>query len=88
MRAVSLRRLTQRLGRRSLQQSSRFEDTSVAAVNAWLAEPPSKPTWTIAGACAAHDVFDLNADVVVADIAHRSYGPYKLAMVRLETIYF
>ena len=66
MRAVSLRRLTQRLGRRSLQQSSRFEDTSVAAVNAWLAEPPSKPTWTIAGACAAHDVFDLNADVVVA----------------------
>ena len=36
------------------------------AVNAWLAEPPSKPTWTIAGACAAHDVFDLNADVVVA----------------------
>ena len=45
---------------------SRFEDTSVAAVNAWLAEPPSKPTWTIAGACAAHDVFDLNADVVVA----------------------
>ena len=38
----------------------------MAAVNAWLAEPPSKPTWTIAGACAAHDVFDLNADVVVA----------------------
>ena len=54
------------LGRRSLHQSARFEDTSVAAVNAWLAEPPSKPTWTIAGACAAHDVFDLNADVVVA----------------------
>ena len=66
MRAAALRRLTQRLGRRSLHQSSRFEDTSVAAVNAWLAEPPSKPTWTIAGACAAHDVFDLNADVVVA----------------------
>ena len=66
MRANSLRRLTQRLGRRSLHRSSRFEDTSVAAVNAWLAEPPSKPTWTIAGACAAHDVFDLNADVVVA----------------------
>ena len=65
MRAAALRRLTQRLGRRGLQ-SSRFEDTSVAAVNAWLAEPPSKPTWTIAGACAAHDVFDLNADVVVA----------------------
>ena len=63
--ASSLRRLT-RLGRRCLHQSSRFEDTSVAAVNAWLAEPPSKPTWTIAGACAAHDVFDLNADVVVA----------------------
>ena len=38
----------------------------MAAVNAWLAEPSSKPTWTIAGACAAHDVFDLNADVVVA----------------------
>ena len=54
------------LGRRGVHQSSRFEDTSVAAVNAWLAEPPSKPTWTIAGACAAHDVFDLNADVVVA----------------------
>ena len=66
MRAAALRRLTQRLGRRSLHQSARFEDTSVAAVNAWLAEPPSKPTWTIAGACAAHDVFDLNADVVVA----------------------
>ena len=54
------------LCRRGLHQSSRFEDTSVSAVNAWLAEPPSKPTWTIAGACAAHDVFDLNADVVVA----------------------
>ena len=65
MRAAALRRLTQRLGRRGLQ-SSRCEDTSVEAVNAWLAEPPSKPTWTIAGACAAHDVFDLNADVVVA----------------------
>ena len=65
MRAAALRRLTQRLGRQSLQ-SSRCEDTSVDAVNAWLAEPPSKPTWTIAGACAAHDVFDLNADVVVA----------------------
>ena len=54
------------LCRRGLHHSSRFEDTSVSAVNAWLAEPPSKPTWTIAGACAAHDVFDLNADVVVA----------------------
>ena len=54
------------LGRRSLHQSSRFEDTSVAAVNAWLAEAQNKPAWTIAGACAAHDVFDLNADVVVA----------------------
>ena len=55
MRAASLRHLT-RLGRRSLHQSSRCEDTSVSAVNAWLAAPPSKPTWTIAGACAAHDV--------------------------------
>ena len=45
------------LGRRGLHQSSRFEDTSVAAVNAWLAEPPSKPTWTIAGACAAVPAF-------------------------------
>ena len=67
MRVTALRyALRHTLGRRSLHQSSRFEDTSVAAVNAWLAEPPSKPTWTIAGACAAHDVFDLNADVVVA----------------------
>ena len=66
MRVTALRcALRHTLGRRGLQ-SSRCEDTSVAAVNAWLAEPPSKPTWTIAGACAAHDVFDLNADVVVA----------------------
>ena len=67
MRVTALRyALRHTLGRRSLHQSSRCEDTSVEAVNAWLAEPPSKPTWTIAGACAAHDVFDLNADVVVA----------------------
>lgn len=55
------------VGRRSIHQSTRFEATSVVAVNAWLAEQPTKkPTWTIAGACAAHDVFELYADVVVA----------------------
>ena len=69
------------LGRRSLHQSSRFEDTSVAAVNAWLAEAQNKPAWTIAGACAAHDVFDLNADVVVAvDEGDEPCEPWVAAM--------